>query len=875
MTPRFGLPVELAELADEYEIVEELGRGGSAIVYHARDRALGRDVAIKVVHPRPTSPDDDPVARLAREARMVAQLEHPGIVSVHAVRRLRSGGLTLVMQLVPGATLKTTIQRGGPLDPVRAEEVLRDVADALAYAHARHLVHRDVKPENIFLHAETERALLADFGIARSTEADASTMTGTAIGTPFYMSPEQVDGRALDGRSDLYSLGLVAWEMLTGRRPWDGESLYHVIYKQKHEYLPPIEALRHDVPRRLQYIVERMLQKEPPARWAGAEGLLVQLDRRILPSDYAKWQAALPGRVAQYLATVEAASREAAARIATAKPTRASVIAAATVRFSPAFAQTQRLDAATIAAITGAATPAASGDPSAEIRASTDSVAVAPSATIGGPAADALPTATAASERSDLAESEPLDASAHPAYESVAPTWTEPAPLRPRRRILRYAVPGTVVVAAVIATSAIANSSHARAHLPARPTRAAHVAVSAMRSDAPSPRPSASPMTRVQDPSRPDDAQRTVTRTADAPASSPLDIIAVGAHHACSLTSADAAECWGRNDGAQLGDGSGVSGSHPPRIVAGVMTYTSLGAGAAHTCGVTKYGDVYCWGANEHGQLGDGTGFARVAPVRVGGAGVYRAVHGGNAHSCALDITGAVRCWGDNSVGQLGDGTATSEYFPTLVRLPAGGVAAAVATGARHSCALLTDGRVVCWGSNSDGQLGASDSRVAFEPREVGNVRAAMIAAGDAHTCVVLLDERVECWGRDDAGQLGATRAADGVGVPGRVTVIPGRPSIRAIAAGTSNSCALTQQGALWCWGSSSSGNHRMPIQVGNRAYAGVSGFGLQTCAVTADHAADCWKAAIATAPRPRQRPLRPTVRGVRRRAGAWRSTGR
>jgi serine/threonine protein kinase len=272
MPAPFGLPAELAELQDDYELIGELGRGGSAVVYRARDRALGRDVAVKVVHPRPTSPDDDPVARLGREARTVAQLQHPNIVAVYAVRRLRGGGLALVMQCVPGATLKTHVQRHGPLAPDACERLLRDLGAALAYAHAHGVVHRDVKPENIFLDAESGRAMLADFGIARSADADSMTMTGTAVGTPFYMSPEQVEGEALDGRSDLYSLGLVAWEALTGRRPWDGESLYNVIYKQKHEELPPVEALRPGVPQRLQYVVERMLQKRPAARWAGAEG---------------------------------------------------------------------------------------------------------------------------------------------------------------------------------------------------------------------------------------------------------------------------------------------------------------------------------------------------------------------------------------------------------------------------------------------------------------------------------------------------------------------------------------------------------------------------------------------------------------------------
>ena len=230
---------ELSELTEEYEIIGELGRGGSAIVYRAVDRTLGRDVAIKVVLPSPLA-DHDAVARLAREARTVAQLQHPHIVTVYAVRRLANGGLALVMQYIPGRTLKETIARDGALSIERAERILRDVASALAYAHGRGVVHRDVKPENIFLEQGTGRALLADFGIARSLEHDAQlTHAGTAIGTPSYMSPEQIDGAALDGRSDLYSLGVVAWEMLSGRRAWEGEGLYQVIYKQKHEELPP------------------------------------------------------------------------------------------------------------------------------------------------------------------------------------------------------------------------------------------------------------------------------------------------------------------------------------------------------------------------------------------------------------------------------------------------------------------------------------------------------------------------------------------------------------------------------------------------------------------------------------------------------------
>jgi hypothetical protein len=283
----------LAELADEYALRGELGRGGSAIVYLAQDRSLMRDVAIKVVRPRFVGSADEAIARLEREARTVARLQHPGIVTVHAVKRLGDGGLALVMQLVPGRTLKQTIQEDGPFSPERAERVLRDIAEALAFAHAHGVVHRDVKPENVFLDATSGRALLSDFGIAHSEDFDSRlTMDGAAIGTPAYMAPEQIDGAPANARSDLYSLGVVGWEMLTGERPWDGDALYNVIYKQKHEQLPAIDALRPgQVPPRLQYIVERMLQKKPTARWAGADGLLVALNAWVIPSDWAQWEA--------------------------------------------------------------------------------------------------------------------------------------------------------------------------------------------------------------------------------------------------------------------------------------------------------------------------------------------------------------------------------------------------------------------------------------------------------------------------------------------------------------------------------------------------------------------------------------------------------
>jgi len=280
--------VRLRQLLPDYELIRELGRGGTAVVYHARERALDRDVAIKVVHQTQLH-DREAVGRLAREARLIAQLRHPNIVPLLGTRRLVDGSLALIMQYVPGRTLKQAIREDGPLPVGAAESVLREIAAALHYAHERHsVIHRDIKPENIYLDTEAGRSLLSDFGIARNFESDASlTIAGTALGTPAYMSPEQIDGLDLDGRSDLYSLGMVAYEMLTGQQPWAGHNLYAIIYNQKHEELPPISEFRRDVPLYLQHAIEGLLRKEREQRWSDAAQFISQLSplatRRIAP----------------------------------------------------------------------------------------------------------------------------------------------------------------------------------------------------------------------------------------------------------------------------------------------------------------------------------------------------------------------------------------------------------------------------------------------------------------------------------------------------------------------------------------------------------------------------------------------------------------
>jgi TonB family protein len=269
-------PTDLSALTD-YEILSEIGRGGVSVVYLARDRELEREIAIKVVHDRYLG-DSEAHVRTVREARTLAQLHHPNIVTLLGARRLPDGRLALMMQLATGTTLRLALQQQGPMACDEAVQVLRQIASALAYIHGRGIVHRDVKPENVFLEADGH-VLLSDLGIAKANDAPSSvTLTGVIVGTPTYMSPEQIDGAELDGRSDQYSLGLLGYELLSGRRPWEGENLYSVIFKQKNEPLPPLEEIRPDVPQFLRLALERAMSKDRDERWSSMDDFLARLD---------------------------------------------------------------------------------------------------------------------------------------------------------------------------------------------------------------------------------------------------------------------------------------------------------------------------------------------------------------------------------------------------------------------------------------------------------------------------------------------------------------------------------------------------------------------------------------------------------------------
>lgn len=269
-------------IGTRYLLRERVGRGGMGEVWRAVHLVLDRPVAIKIVLPGLSS-DATFAARFEREAKIAASLDHPGITTVYDFGE-DDGRLYVVMEWLDGSSLDEVVAQnphGFPIDKVL--DWTAQITDALAFAHARQIVHRDIKPANLMLRSNG-KVKVCDFGIARSTESTTITLAGQALGTPAYMAPEQWRGRRVDGRADLYSLGCVVYEMLTGRTPFPrGQRPEALMYQHLHDTPPPPRSLRPDVPERLEAFTLRLLAKEPDDRPSDATAVAGELAAMLAP----------------------------------------------------------------------------------------------------------------------------------------------------------------------------------------------------------------------------------------------------------------------------------------------------------------------------------------------------------------------------------------------------------------------------------------------------------------------------------------------------------------------------------------------------------------------------------------------------------------
>ena len=279
-------------LADRYELEELVGTGGMSSVFRAHDRLLDRKVALKILHQQ-YSGDDDYVERFKREARSVAALSHPNVVTVidrgeHEDRQF------IVFEYVEGENLKRLIERRGPAPVPNALELAIQIARGLAFAHQQGLIHRDVKPQNVLLNGDG-RAKVTDFGIARSLNVQRGmTQTGTVLGTSDYIAPEQAQGQRVDEHTDVYSLGVVVYELLTGEVPFPGEHFVAVAMRHINEEPPSVREKRPDVPVRVDEAVRRAMAKRPEDRFPTMDAFCAELEACLAEFQAAGTQVARP-----------------------------------------------------------------------------------------------------------------------------------------------------------------------------------------------------------------------------------------------------------------------------------------------------------------------------------------------------------------------------------------------------------------------------------------------------------------------------------------------------------------------------------------------------------------------------------------------------
>ena len=325
--------------------------------------------------------------------------------------------------------------------------------------------------------------------------------------------------------------------------------------------------------------------------------------------------------------------------------------------------------------------------------------------------------------------------------------------------------------------------------------------------------------------------------------------ISAGSNFTCSATLDGGAKCWGLNEDGRLGNGT-ITNSKTPTFVTGLTSGTGSATTGIHACSLTRTGGVKCWGANDYGQLGNGTNTGSNVPVDVTGLGAgVRTVSTGSYHTCAITGEGALKCWGANDYGQLGNGTNIGSNVPVDVTGLNEGVKY-VSAGSYHTCAITGEGALKCWGENKYGQLGNGTTTESSTPVDVTGLGsgADSVSAAWRNTCALNDQGTVKCWGANDYGQLGnGTNTASKT--PVSVSNLPSGASMLSMSVG--HACVVTQGGAIKCWGLNSGGqlgdgsntNRNIPVNVYNFNYGAgfVSAGYYHTCAISADFEASCW----------------------------------
>ena len=781
-------------VATDYRVEQEIARGGMGTLYRVTQLSTGADRVLKVMHARLLR-DPRGRERFLQEARASARIDSDHVVQVLAAGFDEAGVPWIVMELLRGEDLAHTLKRRGALPPSEVLEVFRQLGHALAAAHRAGLIHRDLKPDNVFLCVPRREGVpftvkLLDFGIAKaldeSADAAASQRQTSAVGTPLWMAPEQAQRGEVTPAADVWSMGLLAFKLLVGRSYWRSGNAPDA----------PVERVLREL------FGEPIDAASERARELGAS----------VPPGFDAWFA-------------RCVARDPGQRF----PNAAEAVAGLT----PVLLGPQ---------------PTAAFSTADDPRRSVVPATMAMHLATGGPAWPAPSQQGYASQQGAPQALTPSNPPGYtPMYSTPGTPYPQsftPPPISPPAgsSLFGAAVVGLVLGGAILGGAWLALTRYRDGQATDGGVDARALVLPPRAADVPAVRPIAA--TELSPPVSTVSAgyAHTCARAANGavrcwgwnqfgqlgdgtlthratpgpvPGLDRVVEVVVGHAHSCARRDDGTVRCWGLNSSGQLGNNTRRSSGAPVQVL-GLTGAVQLALGEGHTCARLSDATLRCWGDNTHGQLGDGTATTRPFAGAVPGMAGVEEVEAGNLHTCARLADTTVRCWGASNFGQVGDGYPEAHYRPAVV---AGlSRAAALALAPYRSCARLQDGSVRCWGRNDTGQLGDGTRRSRTTPvRVVGLAGALDLGLGAFHGCARMLDHTLRCWGSNAFGQLG-----DGTTVDRPTPVAAQITGVVSVSAGEVHACARTAEGVVRCWGGNGFGqvgdgatvNHGVPFVV-------------------------------------------------------------
>ena len=759
-----------------YEATKLLGKGSMGEVYQAAHPILDKQVAIKVLS-EDLSSYPELVSRFKREARAIARIKHKAIVQAFDFGNLEDGRQYYVMELLKGSNLAVYMTAKGPLPWPECMAIATPLLEGLAAAHEAGFIHRDIKPDNIFLTRLEDGTLypkIIDFGIAKLKSSDEQqdsvvTRIDAVMGTPLYMSPEQAPGSTeeVGPWSDIYSAAATLYHMIAGKPPFYSDNPLELMLMHSWQPPPPMYEHRPDLSLEISDAIMKALSKKPADRYQSmqdfADALCAVAEGKAPPAgaEPAQAEPAQAAPVASADPPAEAAPVEAAPR----KRKTAEAAAVATMNDVKSPADMSELEA-----------DADAGESLEDLAAETPPKPVLTS--LSGAASEKVISAR-------------------------VPTGTYYQVKKSKTPYIIAGIVAGLVVAVVIAFFAMRGGEPPASTAPhefrqlssmTRHTCGLH------RTDG-----SVWCWGRNNYGQLGNGATATSHKPVRVAGLGRARAVAAGGRHACALAADQTVWCWGKNSSGQLGNGSVQNQSRAAKVT-GLSGVGAIDAGNDHTCAITADGKLWCWGDNRAGQLGRPAGGHQAKPVRVEGLQGVQSVSLGGFHTCAVTNAGAVWCWGKNDVGQLGVGDTKPRAEPAQVSA-LGGVAR-ISAGGAHTCALVRDGGLWCWGNNASGQIGDGTSRLRFAPVKVPNLASVVhVSAGGGylggHTCAVLQNGSAWCWGNNLSGQLGHSQPAD---THQRPTRIERAGIVASIEASGRHTCAIDRSGRVHCWGRNTDG---------------------------------------------------------------------